>query len=60
MNSGNITNIKRVDRDHGEIVCDGVGHIFDYDVAISYIINYFIHLGKTLTPSSIRFLEDCW
>lgn len=30
MNSGNITNIKRVDRDHGEIVCDGVGHIFDY------------------------------
>ena len=35
MNSGNITNIKRVDRDHGEIVCDGVGHIFDYEVSIS-------------------------
>ena len=58
--SENITNINRVDREHGEIVCDGEGYVFDYEVSISFIINFFIRMGKNLTPGSIKFLEDCW
>jgi len=60
MTLGNITNINRVDRDHGEVICDGIGYTFCYEVSVSYIINFFIRIGKTLTPGSVRFLEDCW
>ena len=60
MQKGEVTNINRVDRDYGEIVCNGEKHVFSYDVSVSFIINYFIRKGIQLTGGSIKFMEDCW